>query len=538
MNDHRKGVILFVLSMLLLPTVRCVAAEQYKLIARDAMAKIVDGNPDAAIRTSEAYLANHPKDLESLYVLAVAHAQKGDIEKSSSYVTKALDGGLPFARFQAGPRDLLKPLAESEGFRPLVARHGKKLLHGPLLSVTDTAVRCWVRSAREVPVQVKVTRAGSGQPGSRAANGKTSSGRDYTTVLAVHGLASDTLYDYIVTVDGTNESRKGRFRTFPVQGKPAKFEIGFGGGAGYTPEHEHMWNTIASHNLTAFLFLGDNVYIDHPTRPAVQRYCYYRRQSRPEFRDFAAKTPVYAIWDDHDFTEDDGWGGPQIDEPAWKVPVWRTFRNNWVNPYYGGGPSQPGCWFDFAIADVDFFMLDGRYYRDKAARQGVETANPSMLGAAQKKWLFEKLWNSKATFKVIASPVPWSFGAKPGRAGMDTWKGFKEEREEIFSFLERNKIAGVILLSADRHRSDLWKIERPNSYPLYEFESSRLTNIHTHGIMPGSLFGYNEKCSFGVLAFDTTRDEPTVTYRIVNIDNEVIHTFVVRRSHLTAANQN
>jgi alkaline phosphatase D len=293
-----------------------------------------------------------------------------------------------------------------------------------------------------------------------------------------------------------------------------------------------MWNTIASRDLTAFLFLGDNVYIDHPTYRAVQRYCYYRRQSRPEYRRFVARTPIFAIWDDHDFTDNDGWGGPLIDEPAWKIPVWRTFQHNWANPYYGGGASQPGCWFDFSIGDVDFFMLDGRFYRMKGKRHGVNVENPSMLGRAQKQWLFKTLRASKATFKVIASPVPWSLGAKPGVAGMDTWKGYKEERDEIFSFLHHHRIGGVILIAADRHRSDVWRIERENDYPLYEFESSRLTNIHTHGIMPGSIHGYNKTCSFGVLAFDTTRDDPRATYRIVTIDNEVVYTFVVRESLL------
>jgi len=119
---------------------------------------------------------------------------------------------------------------------------------------------------------------------------------------------------------------------------------------------------------------------------------------------------------------------------------------------------------------------------------------------------------------------------------MDTWEGFKEERDEIFAFLARHKIDGVILISADRHRSDAWKIERPGGYPLYEFESSRLTNIHTHGIMPGSLFGYNKKCSFGLLSFDTTASDPTVTYRVINIDSAVMHTLVVRKSQLTHDN--
>ena len=107
------------------------------------------------------------------------------------------------------------------------------------------------------------------------------------------------------------------------------------------------------------------------------------------------------------------------------------------------------------------------------------------------------------------------------------------EREQIFAFLEANRIDGVILISADRHRSDVWRIEREDGYDLYEFESSKLTNIHTHKVMPGALFGYNKKCSFGLLRFDTTKPDPQVTYQIINIDNELIYELSLRKSQLT-----
>jgi alkaline phosphatase D len=348
-------------------------------------------------------------------------------------------------------------------------------------------------------------------------------------VLAVEDLKPDTLYEYEIRIDGNKKAEGGRFRTFGPSGRPAKFQVGFGGGAGFTPQYERMWNTIAGHNLPAFLLLGDNVYIDNPTRPAVQQYCYYRRQSRSEYRNFIASTSIFAIWDDHDFTTNDAGGGPEIYTPEWKIPVWRTFTYNWNNPYYAGGEKQPGCWFNFSIGDVDFFMLDGRYYRDDPKED-----NPSMLGGAQKKWLFEKLKSSKGTFKVLASPVPWALGAKPG--SRDPWQGYQAEREQIFSFLETNRIDGVILISADRHRSDAWKIERENGYDLYEFESSKLTNIHTHKIMPGAMFGYNKKCSFGLLTFDTTKADPEVTYQIISIDDELIWEFSIKKSRLTHGN--
>ncbi len=346
-------------------------------------------------------------------------------------------------------------------------------------------------------------------------------------MLQLHGLRPQTVYEYKAIVDGEQQPETFTFATFPPKGRAAKFSLGFGGGAGYTPQHEYMWDTILSHKLQFFSLLGDNVYIDHPQRPATQQFCYYRRQSRPEYRRFSGHTPVFAIWDDHDFTFNDGVGSPFVDQPAWKMAVWRLFQNQWNNPYYGGGEAAPGCWFDFSRGDVDFFMLDCRYYREQP--EGHPGA--SMLGVVQKQWLFEKLKNSSATFKVIASSVPWAQGTKPG--SLDTWDGHPREREEIFRFIENNKIEGVILLSADRHRSDVWKIERPNGYDFYEFESSKLTNIHTHKTMPGAIFSYNKKCSFGQLDFDTTLDDPKATFRIFSIDDEEIYSLTVFKSDLS-----
>ena len=71
--------------------------------------------------------------------------------------------------------------------------------------------------------------------------------------------------------------------------------------------------------------------------------------------------------------------------------------------------------------------------------------------------------------------------------------------------------------------------------------SSRLTNVHTHDLLQsakGSKFimGYNEKCSFGLLNFDTTKDDPEVEYSIVSIDDEVIDRRVIRLSQLSHTN--
>lgn len=507
----------------------CVPANrvwQYKRWGNALIARIVDGDPDAAVRCSHAALDQFGNDPEYLYSLAVAHTQRGDPDAALDYVQRAVDAGLPFGRFQAGPRDLLAPLTATSAFEVLARRYGSPLVHGPLLGcVTDRQARFWVRTAHAVPVQVRVRRAGTTGPFLRSDLTTSDPNQDYTAVVQVEGLDPDTTYEYDLVVDGERMPATWTFRTFPPAGQPARFAIGFGGCAGYTPWHERIWRTIAGYRFPLFLLTGDNVYIDDPIRTAVQRYCYYRRQSRPEYRDFTAATSIAAIWDDHDFADNDSWGGPAIDEPAWKRPVWEVFRQNWNNPAYAGGDAQPGCWFDLAIADVDLFMLDDRYYRTDPRETPA-----TMLGPVQKQWLFDRLRQSTATFKLIVTSVPWAYGVKPG--SRDPWQGYLEERDELFAFLAQQRIDGVVLLSGDRHRADIWKIDRPDGYPLYDFENARLTNLHTHDVLPGALYGYNETCTFGRLRFDTTLRDPEVTYDIITLDDEIVHSFTLTRSQI------
>jgi hypothetical protein len=53
--------------------------------------------------------------------------------------------------------------------------------------------------------------------------------------------------------------------------------------------------------------------------------------------------------------------------------------------------------------------------------------------------------------------------------------------------------------------------------------------------MPGALFGYNEKQSFGFLTFNTTLPDPTVTYEIYSIDNERINGITIKKSEISYA---
>lgn len=510
---------LFLLIELLTPLVH----SQHDL-HRNASRQLARGG--ASLKKAIGQLEKNKDDVESLYLLMVAHCLQKDINKALDYAKAAVAAGLPFSRIQAGPREILAPLYASKAYHTWATKKELVLLHGPMVgNVTDSSASFWVRTAVPSTVIVRVSPENKKTKAIESKPVRSTAETDFTTVARITGLSANTAYQYQVIIDGKPVKSSGTFRTFPTLGKPCRFRIAFGGGAGYIPKWERMWDTILANKPHAMLMLGDNVYIDDPTHLLPQKYCYYRRQSRPEWQRLTASTAFYSIYDDHDFGTNDCVPGPKIDQPTWKRKVWKVFQQNWVNPSYGGGDAQPGCWQAFHIGDVHFILIDGRYYRD--------LKGGSMLGPVQKAWLKKTLASSTATIKVLASNVPWTPGVKPG--SRDTWDGFADEREEIFTFIQKEKINGVLLIAADRHRSDIRKIKRENGYDLVEFQSSRLTNKHTHGIVktPGLVFGYNKQCSFGRIDFDTTKKDPLITMTIVNIDGKEIYSMNLHLSELS-----
>ncbi len=195
------GVLAIVCLTLFLFVAAIYAAEQYKQQNREAISQIVDGKHDKAIKHFENYLKKHPEDLESMYGLAVAYTQKNDIVKAVSYTREAIDAGLPFSRFLAGPRDLLKPLTDSAEFKQLAKKHSAanvaELLNGPLLgSVTDSTAKIWVRTANEVPVQVAICKVENRDSLIKSPIVRTDKNKDFTAVITVEGLKPDTPYWY------------------------------------------------------------------------------------------------------------------------------------------------------------------------------------------------------------------------------------------------------------------------------------------------------------------------------------------------------
>ena len=504
----------------------------YKRRGQKAMLLIVNGKAGEAEKYCRELLSKDSQDLEAMFNLTAALAQQNKIDEAVKEMEHSIEMGLPFGRYLAGPRDILRPLTNSKGFKEYASLFNMEILHGPMVGrVSDQEASFWVRTYHLDKIQVRLSNNENMTYPVYSEVVTSDPAKDYTAIVKAQGLKPSTLYFYEVLVNGKTSPQTvtHNFRTYPKADRSSSFKVAFGGCAGYVPWNERIWRVIKDHNPIAFLWLGDNVYINMPYMPqGGLYYTYYRRQSRPEFREMVSSMANYAVWDDHDAATDDVWLGPYKDKPVWKMPLLKVFEENWINPEYGT-KEWPATFNSFSIADVDFFMLDDRTYRTDPY-----APDPTILGPAQDEWLMNGLKNSKAVFKVIVSGVPWAYDAKPG--AKDTWNGFHQERDKIFNFLTDHHISGVVLLSGDRHRTDIRKIERPGDYTLYDWENSRLTNQHVAPLEPGAIFQYNQKQSFGILNFDTFKKNPEVTYEVYSIDNELLHTMTLTLNQLTSKN--
>jgi alkaline phosphatase D len=258
------------------------------------------------------------------------------------------------------------------------------------------------------------------------------------------------------------------------------------------------------------LTVGDTHYAD-TTNPTVQlkHHVTYRRVK--EFANVLRQVPTYAIWDDHDYGPNNSDGtakGKEFSLAGWKQA--------WPNPA-SGTSDTPGAFFKFSRGDVDFFVVDGRYYRDPNELRDDDKKRK--LGDAQFEWLLDGLKNSKAKFKIIAS------GSVLHHSKVDGWRIFTFSRHRLFDAIKKHKISGVMYVGGDMHQSLVWEHHESHrvGYPMIEIMSSGITN--------------GKDLSFATIDFDTTVDDPTARVRIIYGKGKKVHTDKTwKLSQLTHAN--
>jgi len=288
-----------------------------------------------------------------------------------------------------------------------------------------------------------------------------------------------------------------------------QLKIGFGSCA-KQENPQPIWKAIAEKNADLFIMMGDNVYIDS-ANPKVMKDSYNMLANNVHFKEFRAKTPIMATWDDHDYGLQDGgkeFSGKYDAKAAFVEFFDYPEINQLADKDQGIFHSRE---LSFEGKTIRIIMLDTRWYRDKqqltylsyeqlkklnlGRYQPHKDTNTSVLGAEQWKWLEEKLAKpSDLNIIVSGFPVLTEF------SGWETWANFPHERERLLALIEKYSANNSIILSGDIHRGEMASLKLGDN-TLYEITSSGLdakiypANINQHRIGEAVI-----KKNFGLLS--------------------------------------
>lgn len=324
---------------------------------------------------------------------------------------------------------------------------------GPLVGgVTARSAKVFVRTDVPAIVQIQFSTSASMSRPLVTAEYTTKYSSDLTHIFTLDDLVTDKVYYYSVIVDGQpqHSSPFPHFKTFPKAGQATPFEFAITTDVGnFKKNSAPSFQTILSANPAFLLQIGDWDHRD-PTTLYEMRKMHREVRGKDTYAgsDFdlhiAKAIPLFHVWDDHDYGMNDGdytfFAKPQ----ALKAYLeYYPTADNMPNP-------EAGIWQQFTYAHSEIYMLDVRSNRDP--NDIVDDKDKSMLNGEsikndQKAWLLNSLRNSSAKWKFITSGVPFNPTSKPS----DGWGAFTTEWQEIVSFINQNKITGVIVLSGDLH---------------------------------------------------------------------------------------
>lgn len=371
---------------------------------------------------------------------------------------------------------------------PLSAAHRPALplapdgLNGPMIgSVEMTEVRLWVQGHQSETLQLEYWPVDQPQHKRRTAPQTTRKEDSYSLLFVLSQLEPQTQYRYQVLRNGqvAPQSTPLSFRTLndstpinKVKPAPHTLQVALGScvylndaGDPQPGKDFPIFQSIFEQRPDLMLWLGDNIYLrprDYYSEAGMD-FRYRQLRALPSLQGLMGNLPHYAIWDDHDYGDNDAESSYRLRPESFKL-----FQRYWANPSYGT-PEAPGVFSYFEREDAAFFLTDNRYYR--AANDNPDP-NRSYFGAQQWQWLKDALSTSPARFKFLVMGNQILNTQSP----TENMHSYTRAYAEFLNWLREDGPPGVMILSGDRHHSELLKRERPGRYPLYEWTVSPLVS--------------------------------------------------------------
>lgn len=352
------------------------------------------------------------------------------------------------------------------------------LLTGPMLAGLEMReARIWVQTDRPALVRVSYSPVGERDNRKWTLPVETDPAMANTATATLVDIEPGKTYTYQIELNGELETASYQLTSpsyYHGRTPPPDFTIAVGGAhyrieEGFEPPYQilgagyEIFESIAAAKPALMLWLGNTAHLrasDWSSRSGyLKRFSHAR--ATPELARLMAGTPNYATWGEADY------GAPHTGASySYRDVAEDSFRAFWPRPVEV--PGLEGIATRFRYADVDFFMLDTRSYRNDTptSKQVFE-----ILGAKQIEWLRQELIRSTATFKVLCAGAPILNPAKT-RSNLSY---AEQEHTQLLQMLRSEEITGLFFISGGKYYGELTRLVHASSYNLYDLTVGPLT---------------------------------------------------------------
>lgn len=417
------------------------------------------------------------------------------------------------------------------------------LVNGPMLAHLEMReARVWVQT--DAPALVRVAYAPEGaDDGPRWSTPvETEAGSGHTAVATLDQVEPGQSYSYRVELDGELVTRPARFTTpdnFFDRAPPPDFKIAVGGAhytleEGFEPPYRilgggyDIFSAITKADPALMLWVGNTAHLRPSDWSSGSGYLkrFARARAVPQLLPLLQSIPHYATWSEHDF------GAPGSGHhSAYRSIAEKSFEAYWPRPVEIA--HLEGVATQFRYADVDFFVLDVRSYRND---NPDSTTNVQILGQEQIEWLRQALIQSSATFKVVVAGAPILNPAD----SPSNLSSAEREHTQLLQMLREARIAGLFFLSGGKSYGELTRLVHANSYNLYDLTLGPLTATPGDNAdelnffrMPGSS---TFERHFALIEFAGSEEARILTIRVFSLEGKELWNRAIPASSLQPAN--
>ncbi len=241
-----------------------------------------------------------------------------------------------------------------------------------------------------------------------------------------------------------------------------------------------LLDIAAAQQPDVFIFLGDNIYGDSREMDTL-RAKYDRLRAHGEFQRLTDNTRTLAVWDDHDFGENDAGRHYPLKEESKEIflDFWKVSDDSPRRSHAGIYGAE---YLSIHDMTVQFVLLDTRTFRDNLRLRTdqdtswkndyvpYETTDSTFLGEDQWAWL-EQTLRAPADLRIIASSNQFSHTYN----GWESWTNVPHERQRFIDLIQETRAEHVIFISGDVHWGEISRQDVESGYPLYDVTSSGIT---------------------------------------------------------------